>query len=154
MGIIEQASKRLEQLSRAGVAMPWSGKPPETSAQPSALAGSLQQIAARPQPLEEPRQTVQIDLAALAAGGNLVPGAPRSRLMDELRALKRPLLVNALGDRAREPVARGNLIMLTSSLPGEGKTFLSLNLAMSLASNWPRKPSHSQRTWAQKANPK
>ena len=129
MGTIEQASKRLEQLSRAGVEVPWT----DAAAQPAALAGSLQEVAARPAPLDEPRQHVDIDLAGLAKAGYLVPGASRSRLMDEFRGLKRPMLGNAVGGRAREAVPRGNLIMITSSLPGEGKTFVSLNLALSLA---------------------
>ena len=129
MGTIEQASKRLEQLSRAGVEVPWT----DAAAQPAALAGSLQEVAARPAPLDEPRQRVDVDLVALAKAGYLVPGASRSRLMDEFRGLKRPLLGNAVGGRSREAVSRGNLIMITSSLPGEGKTFVSLNLALSLA---------------------
>ena len=129
MGTIEQASKRLEQLSRAGVEVPWT----DAAAQPEALAGSLQEVAARPAPLDEPRQRADIDLVALAKAGYLVPGASRSRLMDEFRGLKRPLLGNAVGGRSREAVSRGNLIMITSSLPGEGKTFVSLNLALSLA---------------------
>ena len=129
MGTIEQASKRLEQLSRAGVEVPWT----DAAAQPAALAGSLQEVAARPAPLDEPRQRADIDLVALAKAGYLVPGASRSRLMDEFRGLKRPLLGNAVGGRSREAVSRGNLIMITSSLPGEGKTFVSLNLALSLA---------------------
>ena len=129
MGTIEQASKRLEQLSRAGVEVPWT----DAAAQPAALAGSLQEVAARPAPLDEPRQRVDIDLVALAKAGYLVPGVSRSRLMDEFRGLKRPLLGNAVGGRSREAVARGNLIMITSSLPGEGKTFVTLNLALSLA---------------------
>lgn len=137
MSIIEQASKRLEQLRQAGVDVPWAesgGDHVSGSAQPAALAGALQEMAVAPPPLESPRQTVDIDLDGLSAMGYLVPGAPRSRLMDEFRAVKRPLLSNAVGGKGREPVERGNLIMITSSLPGEGKTFTSVNLAMSLAS--------------------
>lgn len=136
MSTIEQASKRLEQLKQAGVEVPWSGQPQSGfpgGAQPVALAGPLQDLASRPRPLAEPLHRVDIPLAALAGEGYLVPGAARSRLMDEFRAIKRPLLANAVGDKTHEPVAGGNVIMITSSLPGEGKTFLSINLAMSLA---------------------
>lgn len=134
MGTIEQASKRLEQLSRVGVEVPWSAEASASpTAQPAALVGSLQHLVNAPVPLGEPRQKVDIDLAALATAGYLVPGAPRSQLMDELRGLKRPLLANAFGAKGRETTQRSNLVMVTSSLPGEGKTFLSLNLAMSLA---------------------
>ena len=137
MSTIEQASKRLEELRRAGVEVPWSEAPPggqQASEQPAALAGALQEVAAAPAPLQAPRHRVDIDLANLGAMGYLVPGAPRSRLMDEFRSIKRPLLANAVGGKGREPVSRGNLIMITSSLPGEGKTFSSVNLAISMAS--------------------
>lgn len=137
MGTIEQASKRLEQLGRAGVGVPWSDTANAGAAQqtmqPGVLAGSLQEVVPRPAPLAEPRQRVELDLAALTKAGYLVPGGGRSRLMDELRGIKRPLLSNAVGGRNREAVPRGNLILITSSLPGEGKSFLSLNLALSLA---------------------
>jgi len=46
--------------------------------------------------------------------------------------IKRPLLANATGKGA-VPVVNGNLIMVTSALPGEGKSFTAVNLAMSLA---------------------
>jgi exopolysaccharide/PEP-CTERM locus tyrosine autokinase len=97
------------------------------------LAGSLQELATAGPALEAPKGHTDIDLDALSARGYLVPGAPRSRLLDEYRAIKRPLLVNAVGGKGREAVERGNLIMITSSLPGEGKTFTSVNLAISMA---------------------
>ena len=75
---------------------------------------------------------VEIDLARLSANGYITPHAPRSRLAEEFRVIKRPLLINARGKSAA-PVANANRIMVTSSLPGEGKTYVSVNLAMSLA---------------------
>ena len=136
MGIIEQASKRLEELRRAGVEVPWTDSPPDaagTSEQPAALVGPLHDVATVPPALQAPRQRVEIDLKGLGDAGYLLPGLPRSRLLDEFRAIKRPLLANAVGAKGNAPVERGNLIMLTSSLQGEGKTFTSVNLAMSLA---------------------
>lgn len=137
MGTIEQASQRLQQLSRAGVEVPWAGAASDpagaASAQPAALAGALQELASRPAAFEAPRHSIALPLEQLAEAGYLVPGAPRSRLMDEFRAVKRPLMANAVGAKGREAAARGNLIMVTSSLPGEGKSFVSLNLAVSLA---------------------
>lgn len=75
---------------------------------------------------------VKIDLVRLAAQGYITPDAPRSQLADEFRVLKRPLLNNAHGKSAA-PIRRANLIMMTSSVPGEGKTFTSINLALSIA---------------------
>jgi len=50
----------------------------------------------------------------------------------EYRRIKRPLLSNAFG-RSSSLVDQGNLIMVTSSVPGEGKTYTSINLALSIA---------------------
>lgn len=57
----------------------------------------------------------------------------RSQIAEEYRLIKRPLLMNAFGQGGTAPVQNGNMIMVTSSLPGEGKTFCSINLAMSIA---------------------
>lgn len=51
---------------------------------------------------------------------------------EEFRMLKRRLIANTRGEG--EPcVERANLIMVTSALPGEGKSFTATNLALSLA---------------------
>lgn len=77
-------------------------------------------------------RSVDIDLVRLAKLGYVTPTASRSQLADEYRVIKRPLLTNALG-KSSARVERGNLIMITSAMPGEGKTFTSVNLAMSIA---------------------
>jgi len=46
--------------------------------------------------------------------------------------MKRPLLKNISGKGVTK-VDKANLIMLTSALPGEGKTFSAINLAISIA---------------------
>lgn len=53
-------------------------------------------------------------------------------LADEYRRIKRPLLANAF-DAESQLVKRGNLVLVTSSLPGEGKSFTATNLALSIA---------------------
>jgi receptor protein-tyrosine kinase len=53
-------------------------------------------------------------------------------IAEEYRVIKRPLIGNAQG-RGAAAVQNGNLIMVTSALPGEGKSFTSINLAMSIA---------------------
>ena len=77
-------------------------------------------------------RAVTLDLARLAASGIITPDAPRSQIADEFRVVKRPLLANASGKGASR-VANGNLVMMTSALPGEGKSFSAINLAMSIA---------------------
>lgn len=75
---------------------------------------------------------VVLDLARLSASGFVTSSDARSKLADEFRVIKRPLLSNAQG-RSAAPIERANLIMVTSALPGEGKTFTAINLAMSMA---------------------
>jgi exopolysaccharide/PEP-CTERM locus tyrosine autokinase len=63
----------------------------------------------------------------------LVPGSNIGReIHDDYRRIKRPLVSNAFG-RNKATVERGNLILVTSSIPGEGKSYTSVNLALSIA---------------------
>lgn len=73
-----------------------------------------------------------LDLARLRELGYLTPEEADGALAEQYRIIKRPLLMNAFG-RGAVPVEGGNLIMVTSSVPGEGKTFTAVNLAMSMA---------------------
>jgi len=85
---------------------------------------------------DSPRETTlryeEIDLQRLGEAGLVTPGGERSAVFEEFRLIKRPLLRNALNQGAA-PIRRGNLIMVTSCVPGEGKSFTSVNLAMSIA---------------------
>lgn len=74
---------------------------------------------------------VPIDRQHLRDAGLIVPGAPPSALSEEFRLVKRQLLLAALGN---EPVERGQLILVCSAHPNEGKTFSAVNLALSMAS--------------------
>ena len=80
---------------------------------------------------------VNIDFALLEEQGMLNPVSGNNRLAEEYRAIKRPLLNNAFGKTAQE-VEQGNLIMISSALPGEGKSYSTINLAMSMASELDR----------------
>ncbi len=61
-----------------------------------------------------------------------------SRIAEEYRNIKRPLVLNALGSRKND-IKNSNLILVTSSVPGEGKTFTSINLAFSIAAEMDKK---------------
>ena len=67
----------------------------------------------------------------MLGAGMLTPQNSRSEIAEELRAIKRPLLKNASVDGLQND--NRNLIMVTSSVPGEGKSFTSINLAISIA---------------------
>ena len=74
----------------------------------------------------------RLDFQRLRQAGMITPEDGRTQIVEEYRRIKRPLLKNVYGGDA-VPVAHSNLIGVTSSLPGEGKTFTAINLAMSIA---------------------
>ena len=153
MSIIEQATRRLEELKRAGIEVPtWDtgvaeplAKAPSAPAPPRFTAKAQPARPGALSPLgpttgnslvqvgQRQSKSVEVDIAQLANAGYLVPGSPRSTLADEFRGIKQPVLKNARPD-PDAPIRLGNLIMVTSALPGEGKTFCALNLALSIAS--------------------
>ena len=77
-------------------------------------------------------ETVEIDWARLTGLGFVAPGDSNTQAVEEYRNIKRPLVSNAFG-KGSEGITRANLILITSSLPGEGKTFTAINLALSIA---------------------
>ncbi len=97
----------------------------------ASMAPATEGEKATARPAHTPR-TVVIDLERLKARGFVTPGAPTTQIADEFRVIKRPIIRNALG-RAGAKLKNGNLVMVTSALPAEGKTFTALNLAMSVA---------------------
>ena len=130
MSLIEQAARRLEQLRQAGVQIPEIDMPePE--------APLVVEPPARPQPASYNSapaisRSINLDLEMLAMKGIVTPNAPRSFIADQYRVVKRPLISNAI-NRGEAAVKHANLIMVTSALSGEGKSFTSINLAMSIA---------------------
>ncbi|MEQ1637583.1 MAG: XrtA-associated tyrosine autokinase [Methylococcales bacterium] len=75
---------------------------------------------------------IQINWKKLSSAGFISPEQTNSQLSEEYRIIKRPLVSNALNGKSKG-ITRANLILVTSSLPGEGKTFSAINLAISIA---------------------
>jgi protein-tyrosine kinase len=82
--------------------------------------------------VEPPRKRVSISRTALREAG-VIPPADRERLIaDQYRRIKRALIGNMSG-KVVPPIPHPRLIMMTSALSGDGKTYTSVNLALSLA---------------------
>jgi protein-tyrosine kinase len=96
-------------------------------------------IAQLPRPgdfeIGQPKKFARIDLDRMHEKGMVVSNGERTTVAEEFRVIKRPLLRAVMPTRppALEEGNPPNLIMVTSSLPKEGKTFCAINLAMSIA---------------------
>ncbi|HKJ72029.1 MAG TPA: XrtA-associated tyrosine autokinase [Gammaproteobacteria bacterium] len=90
--------------------------------------------AARPEsePSAKAKRVVELDLVELRRRGLVTPEGSDPRLEEEYRLAKRPILKQAF-PRGLDAAPRANLALITSSTPGEGKTFTAFNLAMSIA---------------------
>lgn len=134
MSIIEKAFDKLSAPKQAVPAPVTETAPTLDSVQ------SAPQVSAKTEPVpsapveRSPSATasraVNLDFKHLSAHGFLTQADERGKIAEEYRMIKRPLLANAFGPN---PVHKGNLIMVSSSLPGEGKSFSTINLAISIA---------------------
>lgn len=151
MSIIEKAISKLEKqkgkdsLLQSAVTAP-AGKPavapelgPEVAANvvvnnvaASSDTNARKSTSTSPLSTAKPRAIHEIPLADLAEKGMITPQKPRSQIAEEYRTIKRPLLMN-IEKKGAAIVENANLIMVTSAMPGEGKTFSAINLAMSVA---------------------
>jgi exopolysaccharide/PEP-CTERM locus tyrosine autokinase len=156
VSIIEKAASRIDRQRSAAPAVPIDASAPQAAAADSPVTsaahdtlhavvppvapviGAAAEAAPAPPPGAEratPKfntRRVELDLARMREMGLVTAAGGRTSLLEDFRIIKRPLLQRAFAERApgENP---GNLIMLTSSLPGEGKTYSAINLAMSIA---------------------
>ncbi len=119
MSIIEKAAGKLNQ------------QPSRKPEMPPEVNDAVVQETVVPE-TGKPALRHEFNLAKLKSQNFITPHAEHSNIAEEFRMIKRPLLDNAFGQNSPK-IKNGNLIMVTSSLPGEGKTFCSINLAMSIA---------------------
>jgi protein-tyrosine kinase len=121
MSLVEQAIARLKNQQLGAKAPPGS-------------ASSLRAAAPFVELTEDPislAKRLNIDTNALRAGGYLPEKEKDRQFADEYRRIKSTLIEKALSDdkSAGEP----RVIMVASAVPGDGKTFTSINLAFSMA---------------------
>jgi receptor protein-tyrosine kinase len=79
-----------------------------------------------------PKGVLTLNKTALEERGYLIDNGTRKSIKDEFRQIKRILLNNAFGNAAKT-LNHSNLIMVSSAKPNEGKTFVAINLALSIA---------------------
>jgi len=128
MSVIENAINKL-RASRAGGAA--AARHKEYDAATSGGGAARRREVAPEGNAGAPTRTLVINQDALRVAGLLPPSHQERELAQQFRQIKRPLINNALG-RGVAPLPQGNLVMVASAVPGEGKTFTSLNLALSM----------------------
>ncbi|MFZ4757134.1 MAG: XrtA-associated tyrosine autokinase [Burkholderiaceae bacterium] len=111
------------------------GEDPPPRPSGAALRGTGAAVLEQPPVPRSPRRApspIEIDLADLRARGFVTPDESHTPVAQAFRVIKRPLIANAIG-RGATTIANGRRVMVTSSLPDEGKSFCAINLAMSIA---------------------
>jgi receptor protein-tyrosine kinase len=134
VSIVEKAMEKLDRKAEASGlerAEPSTVTPLPRMRAPEAAAQPAARVSAERPSLAAIGPRLHIDHAHLRAHGLMPPEEGAPRMADEYRRMKRPLLAGAFGKGAAR-LPHGNLIMVASSVPGEGKTFTSLNLALSI----------------------
>ena len=131
MSVIENALQKLRQRSGPGGGAGSRGailRTPPEGARPAAPPVT---VAARPSGAHEaPARRIAVDLTSLRRLGYLASDEQRRRVADEYRKIKRPLIEQAF---AKEAAPEMRLVLISSPLPGDGKTFTTINLALSMA---------------------
>jgi exopolysaccharide/PEP-CTERM locus tyrosine autokinase len=133
MSLVERALKKLhETRASATVGEPSESRTSAASVQYSSAAKSagpptvpILELAPK---VDVPTRKVVIDRNALRAMQLLPPVNLERQIGSQYQQVKRPLITSALGKGPK-----GQAIMLASALSGEGKTFTSINLALSMA---------------------
>lgn len=134
INIIEKAADRLEKESAASARPAAENSPrslgPESFVEVNSRANAIDQdVSLGVSPISKQGT---INLAKLRQAGIITPDEEKTQIAEEFRLIKRPLIKNAFS-QGPESIHNGNLIMVTSALAGEGKTFCAINLAMSIA---------------------
>jgi receptor protein-tyrosine kinase len=132
------ASQPLNLVERAAARLRQSGSLDASTAHLLEIEKTVGTVPDSPDPVDPtfvdiPKRTAPvIDIAVLERAGMIDWSKGRSRVSEEFRIIQTQVMRTAF---APESTGQGlaNLIMVTSARPGEGKSFASLNLALSIA---------------------
>jgi len=140
LNLIARAMQR-EALAREGIGPAQVAEPERAGAETAQAGRAAQQPPAGPassiradvvEPLQlRKAQPIRLDRAKLAASRISSPENMQSVTYNEFRSLKRKLIPMTAAPETG--AMTHNLVMITSALPGEGKTFTAMNLAIALA---------------------
>lgn len=132
MSLVEQAIARMRNQANAAAAAkvvdaPASSAPASVGPALGAPGPAAPPVIHRVAGISRAAKRITIDKMTLRSNGYLAEEGKEKQFADHFRRIKRPLVEKAMSnDTAR-------VIMVTSALPGEGKTFTSINLALSIA---------------------
>jgi protein-tyrosine kinase len=128
MKSVETATAKLRAL---GIAPPDAVPPRPDVIGAVEVASELERLDLSSAPVG-PSRHIDIDRTRLRAAGYLPDETQERRFADQYRRIKRPILMRVQTlSAAHSPAAR--LVLMSSALPGDGKTFTSINLALSMA---------------------
>src|SRR3974390_2430775 len=124
MSIIERALGKLQ-----------GGNPPEQRSAAGHIGSTLRQretivsVADPSRQRRNPRDSIEIDLNDLCAQGVTPPPEATDRLKEQIRRIKRPVLETVIEHTATSGASAAsavppNLLMVTSSVAAEGKTYI------------------------------
>ena len=130
MSLVEQAIARLKS-TRTPAAVAGVPEAPSAARVTAAAAPHAEDTAAYLEHTASPQPVISLDENGLRAAGYVPEQAAFRQFADHYRRIKRPLIEKAMAGKTA--VGESRVIMVTSALPGDGKTFTSINLAFSMA---------------------
>lgn len=127
MSVVEKAIRKLQEQKQQGEPAGIAREPamhPGQEAAAHILEGAPVTHSQHP--------PIVLDRGVLRGAGLLPPESDMSLLARQYRKIKHPLVAQAIG-RGEPRAPKGYLIMIASAMSGEGKSFTSVNLALSMA---------------------
>ena len=130
VSLIEKAAGRLARVGFALEPLPGRQSDERAERQSGRPGVRSRERAAKPALIKpKEREVAHLDFQRLGVAGFITRDKTQTRTSEEFRLIKRSILRTY--KEANGP--NSNIIMVTSALSGEGKTFTAINLAMSIA---------------------
>lgn len=125
--LVERAAKEIDKTSLSSKNNYISSEKPLSSGN---IEPELPKIEKKPR---KNSTKVELNLDILEQNNIQTKDVDNSITTEEFRIVKRSLLLNAFS-KGEKAIKNGNIILVTSTQPDEGKTFCAVSLAMSMAS--------------------